>query len=151
MGWFKIENSDLVISDTVLDSTTRYLKLIFKEFENAKSKPCTHMLVNMQENLLFECSLVNRQEIKKNTKYSEFVAYRAPTELPDEILKRIREYLQVNMHEIIQDYQDHLDRKPLGREVLSVLVVALVAFKKQLVDPQALKLLQAKIIEQESP
>ncbi|MCP4686790.1 MAG: hypothetical protein GY859_02005 [Desulfobacterales bacterium] len=145
MGWFKIENSDLVISDSVLDSTTRYLKLIFEEFDMAMTIPYVHTIVSLLEDLLYKNSPHAQQDAENNKNYTNFLTNRDSAELPDEIKKRIQKHLQENIHEIIEDYQNHLDREPMMREILAVLIVALGAFRKQLAAPVDLKPFLAKI------
>ena len=151
MGWFKIENSDLVISDSVLDSTTRYLRKVFEELASTTYKPNVYIFVSLLEELLHKNSSITLQEAEEDAKYTSYLKNRAGAGLPDEIRERIENHLQKNILEIGNDYQNGLDRKPKTREILAVLIVSLDTFSHHLADPMDLKKFLAQIKVSRSP
>lgn len=150
MGWFKVGNTKLVISDASLDCCTGYLKLIFKEFEEVEMKPCLYELMSMQEILMSASSYIDKKKIGLISDYIDMLTCRTKSELPGQREKSIEEYLKQNLKRISQDYHEHLERKPLVLEVLAVFLTALTTFESKLVDPEALRLLQAKILKEDA-
>lgn len=145
MGWFKIENSDLIISDSVLDSTARYLTLIFEEFDLSKFIPDVHTLISLVEDLLSQNPQLAPPEISENRRYANFLPNQATSQLSDQMKVRMEKHLQDNIAEIIRDYQNDLERMPTKREILAVLMVSLNAFSEKLTDSNHLSILLNEI------
>ncbi|MBT8340068.1 MAG: hypothetical protein HKP58_04330 [Desulfatitalea sp.] len=149
MGWFKIENSDLLIADSVLDSTTRFLKQIFDELDISISMTHIETLLSLTEDLLHKDPLIEQQKAERII--NNTLTYRAITELPDEIKEQIQQRMKENIQQIINNYQSDLGRSPTIREVLSVVVVAIGAFSKRIGDPTYLNTVLDKIKRLKNP